>query len=174
MLLLPVTIILEQDSLFKRTMKKIIFALVFITSFSCMAQKETKKWLGYTDVDKLSTKFEWFSQSYVTYKPDPDYIKKLSALAPDYTFLVFGGIWCGDTKELLPQFYKTIDQAGISRDKVKLYLLDEKKISPEKLEVQYKITRIPVFILLKDGKEVGRITEETQKSIESDLAGLIK
>ena len=155
-------------------MKKIIFALVFITSFSCMAQKETKKWLGYTDIGKLSAKFDWFSKGYDAYTPDFAYVKKLTLALPGYTFLVFGGVWCSDTKRLLPQFYKIIDEAGIPRNRVKLYLLDEKKISPEKLEIQYKITQIPVFILLKDGKEVGRITEETQKSIESDLAGLVQ
>jgi hypothetical protein len=55
-----------------------------------------------------------------------------------------------------------------------LYLLDKKKKSPLKREVDYKITAVPVFILLKDGKEKGRIVESTERSIEEDLLELIK
>ncbi len=154
--------------------KKLIFGLTFLISFSCMAQKESKKWLGYTDVDKLSEKFDWFNKGYDAYTAHFDSVEKLSLALPAYSFLVFGGVWCSDTKRLLPQFYKIIDEAGIPRNRAKLYLLDEKKISPEKLELQYKITRIPVFILLKDGKEVGRITEKPTTDIETDLMKLIQ
>ena len=174
---------LAQDLTFKQislnevktTMaKKLMLALLFLTSFSCMSQKEAKRWLGYTDVDKLSDKFDWFRKGYDAYTSNFAYVEKLTLELPAYTFLVFGGVWCSDTQKLLPQFYKIIDETGNPRNRVKLYLLDEKKISPEKLELQYKITRIPVFILLKDGKEVGRITEKTEISIEADLMKLIK
>lgn len=153
---------------------KLLVVLLFIGSLPCPAQRVNKKWVGYTDEQQLASEFEWFRQGYASYSPDSADVKQLSTALVPYTLLVFGGVWCGDTKRLLPKFYKTLDQAGISHDKVKLYLVNEKKRSHEKLEKNYTIKWVPVFIILKDGKEVGRITEKTEVSIEADLFNLIK
>ena len=88
----------------------------------------------------------------------------------DATLLVFAGTWCSDTQNLLPKFYKSLDDAGIARERVKLYLLDEQKNSPEQLEKQYQVVSVPTFIVLQNGKELGRIVESVQQSIEADLA----
>jgi len=150
----------------------LLFLFLLITSYTCKAQESVKEWVGYIDEQKLSNEFEWFRNGYTNYKPDSAFVEEISKAKSPYTLLVFGAIWCSDTKELLPQFYKTIDKAGISHDKVKLYLLDEKKRSPEKLEKKYHVKKVPTFILLMDGKEVDRIIEKADNSMEADLVRL--
>jgi len=153
---------------------KTFVCIIVIGSFftSCIAQKNS--WTGNIPIKQVEDKFSWFTSGYNEYIPDTLAITQLKDKLPAYTVLVFAGTWCGDTKELLPQFYKSIDMAGFPREKVELYLLDNKKESPDRKESSYEITAIPAFILLRDGKEQGRIVESTERSIEEDVLELIK
>lgn len=151
------------------------FICVILTGYfftGCIAQKGN--WSGNTSVKEVEGNFPWFASGYDKYSPDSLTISQLKAQLPSYTILVFAGTWCEDTQVLLPQFYKSIDLAGFPRGKVDLYLLDKRKESPQKLEGEYKIIAVPVFIILKDNKEVGRIVESIEGSIEADLLNLIK
>ena len=127
---------------------------------------------GPTDVKILTDAkaYPWFDTGCKEYKPDAATLKTLQENMPaDATLLVFAGTWCSDTQYLLPKFYKSLDDAGISRDRVKLYLLDEQKKSPEALEKQHNVVSVPTFIIMQNGKELGRIVESVQQSIEADL-----
>ena len=50
--------------------------------------------------------------------------------------------------------------------------MDRDKKSGEGIEKQYKIERVPTFIVLKNGVEVGRVVESVENSIEADLAAI--
>src|SRR5438128_2132394 len=114
----------------------LVLIFTFITS-AAMAQQTTLPVLtGKTDLQKVTDPqtCPWFNSGYQSYKPEPATLASLKkALPADATFLVFGGTWCSDTHHLLPQFCKALDEAGISRKSVQLYLVDEQKNSPEKL-----------------------------------------
>lgn len=155
-------------------MKNYLFLILVFWGGSCAVQTTDKKWTGAAKVENISDSFPWFSEGFTKYKPDSTYINELKRELPQYTVLVFAGVWCEDTQLLLPQFYKATDLAGLSRDRVELYLLDKKKKSPYRLERKYKITAVPVFIIMKDGEEVGRIVESVEESIEKDLVNLIQ
>lgn len=150
------------------------FLLLFSFLNSCTAQTAGQSWTGATKEENLSENFPWFSQGYAAYNPDSSYIHELKKGLPQYTVLVFAGLWCKDTQLLLPKFYKVTDLSGLSRDKVELYLLDRKKKSPQRLEQKYDVTAVPVFIIMRDGVEVGRIVESVEESIEKDLFVLIQ
>jgi ABC-type molybdate transport system ATPase subunit len=55
-----------------------------------------------------------------------------------------------------------------------MYGLNRKKEALNFEERLYKVTNIPVFILSKEHREIGRITESVEKSIEQDLVKLLK
>lgn len=150
-----------------------LFLMLFSFASSCSAQTASETPTGLIQEEVLVNSHPWFSEGYTTYTPDAYYINELKKELPEYTFLVFAGVWCEDTQVLLPQFYKTIDLAGLSRDNVELYLLDRKKKSRDRLERRYKVAAVPVFIIMKDGKEAGRIVESVEESIEKALFKLI-
>jgi hypothetical protein len=86
---------------------------------------------------------------------------------------VFAGTWCEKSQQLLPQFYKVMDLAGISKQRITLCFLDRDKRSPQGIENSYSINNTPVFIILQKGIEIGRITETINQSIEVAIADLI-
>jgi thiol-disulfide isomerase/thioredoxin len=166
------------------TLKGACFSLVtliglipfILTTTSCRAQQpaQEQKWVGKTEVTKLKEEFDWFANNYNTYSPDSAAIKALKGKVNSYTYYVFGGVWCGDTKRVLPKFFKTMDLANVQSGKIELFLLDHQKHSLDKEEKKYKVLNIPTFIIYKDGKEMGRIVEEEKESIEKDLLKLIQ
>ncbi len=107
------------------------------------------------------TAFAWFKENMQYGVPEAAAVTAFQQNKDKFTMLVFGGTWCHDTQNLLPKFYKLIDRSGYPNDKITLIALDrDKKSTTDKnLHVTYAITNVPTFIVLHDGKEVGRVTE---------------
>lgn len=143
-----------------------------------MAQNATAPLLvGPTNVELLTQEATctWFNPTYTSYKPDAATIAELKKAFPaEASFLVFGGMWCSDTQNLLPKFFKTLEAAGIPKKLVTLYMVDEQKNSPDKLEKKHGVNNVPTFIVLQHGVEKGRIVESVQQSIEADLLKILQ
>lgn len=129
---------------------------------------------GFIDIEKIESSNDWFSKGYLAYEPDKIFSDSIRSLPADRKVIVFAGLWCSDTRDLIPKFYKLSDQVNISRADISLYLLDENKHSQEELEKQFAVTNVPTFIILKDGKEIGRVVESVKTTIEQDLYLLMK
>jgi len=113
--------------------------------------------------------YPWFKTGYDAYKPDGFSMNLLTMRKDHISIIIFGGSWCDDTKNLLPEFYKVAENAGISPDQITLIGVDRNKDSRDGRSKQYNIEKVPTFILMYDGKEIGRIVESVQKNIETDI-----
>lgn len=113
--------------------------------------------------------FKQFAVTYDTVQPGDEFVQMIRQVKNDTDVLVFFGTWCGDSKREVPRFLKVADQAGIGEERITLYGLDRTKKSPDGLTEQYGIERVPTFIFLKEGKEIGRITEYPKQSVEEDM-----
>ncbi|UVE49891.1 thioredoxin family protein [Haloferax larsenii] len=90
----------------------------------------------------------------------------------DYTFKVWGGDWCGDCQDQLPDFGAALDAAGVDTDRIEHYPVekadDGSKIGPRVEE--YDIEYIPTVVVELDGEEVARFVEEEADPIAVYLA----
>lgn len=157
------------------TIAIILFFVVTLYSCKMLSHKPTNpKGIYSRDILNDTTKYDWFALEYKWYNTNAAATDRLNQyLTPNHEFLVFGGTWCGDTKNLLPKFYKILDTLA-AQPKVTLVLVDMNKQSGTDLEEQYKIEYVPTFIILKDGKEVGRVVESTKSpNLETDLAEIL-
>lgn len=154
-------------------MKKIpVFFLLFLSVFTCAYSQQGLK-TGEIELDELSGE-DWFRQGVQNYTPDKKYIKRLETLLDGHQIVVFAGTWCPDTRSLLPKFSKVINATGFNQDDLQVFLVDYSKTTPGGEASKYDIHAVPTFIILKDGKEIGRITERVDKSIEADLYKILK
>jgi thiol-disulfide isomerase/thioredoxin len=117
--------------------------------------------------------FPWYNFAYQSYVPESETVEKIKAIAAHTKFLVFVGTWCSDTKRELPRFLKVADSAGIAPEAIELVFLDRDKKAKDKSPEENKVVNIPTIILLSEGKELGRIVENTQKSMEKDLLQIL-
>jgi hypothetical protein len=114
-----------------------------------------------------------FSAVYDSTRIEPQFIEMIRTTYEGEEFLVFFGAWCSDSERDLPRFLKIADGAGLPPAKITLYSLDRTKKSPDGLTARYGIEFVPTFIVLKDGVEVGRITESPRVSVEADLLTIL-
>ncbi len=117
----------------------------------------------------------WYSSNQTAYKPDAAVLAAMEATKGKVQFVIFGGTWCEDTQFILPKFFKLQEQAGIADNAISFYGVDRAKKTLGNLTDAFKITNVPTIIVMKDGKEVGRVVEygKTGKW-DVELAELIK
>jgi thiol-disulfide isomerase/thioredoxin len=152
-------------------------ALVVCLLNSCASTVGTKTevievgWLQRSILDK--PELRQFKARYDTVALDQDLVGLIHNVNSGVDFLVFFGTWCGDSRRELPHFLKIADHCGIDSSRIRLYGLDRSKKSNDGLSDQYHIEKVPTFIFLKNGGEVGRITETPRGTLEADMLSIL-
>ena len=103
--------------------------------------------------------FKWFKTNQQAYTPNADAVTALKSKSSALHFIVFGGTWCDDTKFILPRFYSLTDAATIPADHISLIGVDRSKKTFGYLTESLNVVNVPTIIVLKDGKEIGRVVE---------------
>ena len=150
-------------------MKKTLLAgIAFFVGCSAFAQTEitvesggTKIIKGFMSRNDLSsdTAFKWYAENQKGYTPDANALNSLKVNKDSVNFVVFGGTWCGDTKYILPKFFSLTDAAGFSQDRVTMIGVDRSKKTIQHLAEAFGVINVPTIIVMKNGKEVGRVVE---------------
>jgi len=118
--------------------------------------------------------FTWFDDEYKNYTPNQLVINSIKPLKTEIKVLIVAGSWCGDTQRELPRFFKITNEIGVPNNNIEMIMVDEnKKTAAFNISV-IQVTNIPTFIFFKDGKELGRIIEKPQTTLEDDLAKLLQ
>jgi thiol-disulfide isomerase/thioredoxin len=169
-------------------MKPFFLAIVFMAAISISVNAQTP----YTSVkdDKQVTilngiiskyilqnnpEFNWYTSSQSIYNPDSSIVNAMESAKGKVQFIVFGGTWCEDTQFVLPKFFKLQEKAGIADNSISFFGVDRQKKTLSNFADAFKITNVPTIIVMKDGKEVGRIVEygKTGKW-DKELAELVR
>jgi thiol-disulfide isomerase/thioredoxin len=116
---------------------------------------------GLMNREELSqdTAFAWFAQNQQGFKPNASAIQSLKSNKDSIHVIAFGGTWCGDTRYILPKFYSLADSAGLTPSQITLIGVDQSKKTVHNLTEAFGVTRVPTLILMRNGKEVGRVVE---------------
>lgn len=129
--------------------------------------------MSFRDIQDETTN-AWFYKGASAYEPKDEAIRTLRGVSAPYRFVVFLGTWCEDTQDLLPKFYKMLNQANIDLNAVELYGVDRNKESLNLEHVFYNVKKVPTFIVMHQHREVGRLIESVNLSIEEDLAAMME
>ena len=97
----------------------------------------------------------------------------IRSLSAGVDVLVFYGPWCSDSRRHVPVFLRIAEKAGIPDEQVRYYALDRSKKSGDGLTDQYAVEKVPTFIFLKRGKEIGRVVESPRTTLEGDIVAIL-
>ena len=150
----------------------ILSVSVFITFSFINADRVDKpknNLLGDIQTQNLFTEYPLFKLRYDNYEVT-DQIN-LSDLE-DISIVIMFGTWCHDSKREVPRMLRILDSAGIRPEQISLIGVDANKKEPKGREKIYNLKNTPTLVLLKNGKEVGRIIERPNVSLEADLISL--
>ncbi|MEI6950442.1 thioredoxin family protein [Paraflavisolibacter sp. H34] len=167
-------------------LKKIAFLLVagfFLQAVQAQSIEIGKDKEGHKMLKGLVTKqdlagdtaFGWFTKNAADYKPYAAALQNIKKNKDSVDYIVFGGTWCHDTHFVLPRFFSLLDSAGVAPSHITFFAVDESKKANNNLPQAFNITNVPTIIVLKRGKEVGRVIEYGKQGMfDKELGEIVK
>lgn len=170
----------------KQLIKNIVISLLIIVGISfgqentnTRVDEKTGKPILFGTIDRDAFQDDnyawWFNSGYKFYKADTLIIKKLSTIDLDslkITLVI--GTWCSDSRREVPRLFKIIDELQFPKEKSKIFGVDRKKESYEGDIAALNIELVPTFIFYVNEKEIGRIIETPEVSLESDMLKILE
>lgn len=147
---------------------RMIAALLLISAPSfCQVQYEVSndgqdkilKGIITRDLVEKDTSFKWYSQNTAGYKPNEAATIALKAKSNQLQLIVFAGTWCSDTKYILPKLFALTDAATFPQDRITIIGVDRNKKTISHLSEALGVLNVPTIIVMKEGKEIGRVVE---------------
>lgn len=106
------------------------------------------------------TSFKWYGLNQSLYSPDSAIVHSMEKAAKGKVhFILFGGTWCDDTQFILPKFFKLQEMSNVPDSVITFFGVNRDKKSLAGLAEAFDIINVPTIIVMKDGKEKGRIIE---------------
>ncbi|MEO7923666.1 MAG: thioredoxin family protein [Chitinophagaceae bacterium] len=121
--------------------------------------EKTFKGILSREVIESDTAFKWYAENLKGYTPNALALSSLKKNADSIQLLVFMGTWCEDSHFIIPKFFALTDAAGFSQDRITLVGVDRQKKTLSHLSEALNVTNVPTIIVLKKGKEAGRVVE---------------
>lgn len=105
------------------------------------------------------TSFNWYASSQKIYNPSDTSVVGPMQRNNNVSYIIFGGTWCEDTQFILPKFFKLQEKAGIADNRITFFGVDRQKQTVGNIAAAMNITNVPTIIVMKNGKEAGRVIE---------------
>ena len=129
--------------------------------------------VGKITKEELYREFPVFEKNARNYVPRQEEIRKISAIGENIDIVMFLGTWCKDSVSEAPKLLKVYERADNPNLSLEIYGVDRKKKEGSGLCKRYDTQRVPTVLFFKAGKELGRIIEYPEKSIEEDLLEIV-
>ena len=136
--------------------------------------KEEEALVGTVTREQIEASHPDWVQAEVSASPDPEAARALAGIEPGAEVTVFLGTWCGDSEREVPRLWRALDEAGGTVPFQIHYVgVDRQKKEPAAPIANFEIELVPTFIVLRQGREVGRIVETAPHGVERDLLALL-
>lgn len=165
-------------------MQKSLFLLLFVFAINkgfTQTQYEVLK--DYVDGGKIlkgviskdilasDTSFKWYSQNLKPYTGSKEAVAAFAKQKDSVQLVIFFGTWCEDSHTILPKLFSFLDVAGFSDDRITLIGVDRNKKTISHFTDAFNVINVPTIMVMKDGKEIGRIVEYGRYGmVEKELA----
>ncbi len=117
----------------------------------------------------------WFNDQYNFYRIDKESLEEISkSINDDLTIKIFMGTWCSDSRREVPRFIKILDSLKFDKDKYEIIAIDRDKKGLADEAEGWNIELVPTIIFMEGEKEIGRIIEAPEESLELDFETIIK
>lgn len=116
---------------------------------------------------------KWFNKEYSNYKINTEDISGLFDDSLDFCISIVAGTWCSDSRREIPRFIKILDTLKYSLSNVNLFFVNREKKGLDNEVDSLSIKLVPTIIFYRDDKELGRITEAPEETLEKDLQKIV-
>ncbi len=121
---------------------------------------------------------DWFDGQYSRYQPEAANVERLRPLLGGVSIEAYFGTWCGDSRRQIPRLARLLDLTGVNESRLTLVALSDRpmefKQAPGHPEAKRYVHRTPTIVVLRDGREIGRIVETPAATLDSDLLAIVE
>ena len=115
----------------------------------------------------------WYKTQYTKYKVDTNTIKNNETKLAGKRIKIVLGTWCSDSRREVPRMLKILDAIGFAKDSLQLIFVDRTKNGISNETKNLNIERVPTIIVYNHNKELGRIIETPEETLEKDLVKIV-
>lgn len=116
----------------------------------------------------------WYVANQNSYSPNANAIDGLKKYADSVQLVVFMGTWCEDSQFIIPKFFMLTDAAGFPANRITLIGVDRSKKTLSHLTEALGIINVPTIMVMKNGKEMGRVVEYGKSgAFDKDLGEIL-
>jgi thiol-disulfide isomerase/thioredoxin len=128
---------------------------------------------------------EW-EEDYEMYQPDTGVVADFKEALRGVRITCVLGTWCADSRREVPRLWKVLDEAGFPFSRLKMYAVASSRFTEETpvprevldwskaVKSWYDVEAVATIIFSRGGKELGRIVEAPEGSIERDMADILE
>lgn len=125
---------------------------------------------GWMEGQTLLEKLPGYREDYDAYLPNAVAVSELRDCSEKVTITVILGTWCSDTARELPRFLRTLEAANNPALQTKYFGVNRGFREKDEMAKSMQIIAVPTFIISQGEKEIARIIETPELSIEEDIA----
>ncbi len=108
-------------------------------------------------------------------EPDPEAARALAGAGAGLEVEVFLGTWCSDSKRELARLWRALDETGgLAPFALEYVGVDREKAEPAERVAGLDLRFVPTIVVRREGRELGRLVEESPNGVEVDLLALLE
>ncbi|HHM01843.1 MAG TPA: thioredoxin [Caldithrix abyssi] len=138
-----------------------------------VTKDNTEMLYGKTTAEQLYFDFPVWKEAFDVYRPKKEVMAELKSVVRPMKIKIFFGTWCKDSRKNVPRFFKIID-AYKDKFEIELIAVDRGLDAENENAEAWDIQRVPTFIFIEKGQEIGRIIENPVKSLEEDVVDILR
>lgn len=127
------------------------------------------------DVLTNDSSFKWYAQNLKPYPAEKAPAISFGKHKDSIQLVIFLGTWCEDSHIIIPKLFPFLDASGFSNERITLVGVDRNKKTISHLAEAFDVINVPTIIVMKQGKELGRVVEYGRYGmVEKDLAEIVE
>jgi predicted peptidase len=142
--------------------------------------------LGEVTREGINEHLPGWDAEYFDYSPDAGLMPRLEELMSGVEITCVIGTWCSDTEREIPRLWKILEGVGYPIDDVEMLAVGSSKFTrdmpipadvfewSQNVKAWYDVEAVATIIITRDGKELGRIVESPEESLEKDLIEILR
>lgn len=142
--------------------------------------------MGEVTREDIIDKFHEWDAEYFNYIPDTELLPELEQYIYGVNFTIVLGTWCSDSRREVPRLWKILEELQYPVSEITMFAVgssrftEDMPIPPKVLKWssdtkdRHNVERVATIIITRGGKEIGRIVETPEESLEKDLLKILK